>query len=197
MEYIEMLKHFFRFLLVFFISLPAIANQPLPESCAKWPWVMKYACQRLYQTWHYGHNDLIITGYSWHNRFTYPSEKVKTYNELAYGGGLGRSFIDEKGNMHTLMAFGFSDSHKNLEPVAGYGFLKNWPVFDMATIGIGFTGLVTIRRDLNKGNPFPGALPLLGMAYKRLTLIATYIPGQSNLRGNVLFIFGKWQLTGV
>ena len=177
------------------LSFTAAAENTVPETCLKWPRLLQHSCKRLHQTWYDGNTDLYISGYAWHNRYTYSPEKIKTYNENAFGGGLGRNFIDEDGDMHGLYAFAFADSHKNFEPVAGYGFLKAWqPVADLR-LGAGFTGLITARPDINKGIPFPGALPLVGITYKRATVFATYIPGAQGA-GNVLYIFGKWQLTG-
>lgn len=172
----------------------AAAVAPIADSCEKWPRLLRHNCKRLHQIWYQGTTDLIVTGYAWHNRYTYAAEKIKTYNEKAFGGGLGRGFIDEDGDFHGLFAFGFADSHKNFEPVAGYGFLKNWTFANAVALGAGFTVLVTARPDINNGIPFPGALPLVGLQYKRLTLFSTYIPGAKGA-GNVLFLFAKWQLT--
>ena len=38
--------------------------------------------------------------------------------------------------------------------------------------------------------PFPGALPWVSASYKRVSIVATYIPGAKNI-GNVLFLIGK------
>lgn len=189
---------FRRVVVLFIISahvFAADAVQTTPKSCEKWPGLLQRSCKRWHQIWSEGNTDLIVTGYAWHNRYTYTPEKIKSYNEKAYGGGLGRSFIDEDGDFHGLFAFGFPDSHKNFEPVVGYGFLKNWSIAGALSMGLGFTGLITARPEINNGIPFPGVLPLAGALYKRLTLFATYIPGLKGT-GNVLFVFAKWQLSG-
>lgn len=53
------------------------------------------ACNRLDQIWTEGGNDLYISGYTWHNRATYSKEQINGFNELAWGGGYGRSIYDE------------------------------------------------------------------------------------------------------
>ena len=40
----------------------------------------------------------------------------------------GKGFYDEDGDWHGLSAIAFLDSHKNLEPAAGYAFLKILPL---------------------------------------------------------------------
>jgi len=148
---------------------------------------------RFHQIWTEGHNDLYVTGYAWHNRYTYSPEKIKSFNELAWGGGLGKGFVDEDGDWHGIYAFGFSDSHKNFEPVLGYAYQKTLPIKENISAGIGFTVLVTARPDINNHIPFPGALPWVSLNIHRFTLGATYIPGSKGA-GNVLFMVGKIQL---
>lgn len=149
------------------------------------------ACYRLHQIWEQGDTELYLTGYSWHNRFTYDKDKLDRYNELAWGGGLGKGFYDEHGDWHALAAFAFLDSHKYLEPVLGYAFLKIMHLNDNTRIGAGYSILVTQRPDIFHGIPFPGALPWLSFNYRKAALFATYIPG-SHGAGNVVFLFAKW-----
>ena len=100
-------------------------------------------------------------------------------------------FFDEKGNWHGLFTYAFLDSHKNVEPVAGYAYLKVATISNNWKAGVGYTILITARPDLNKGIPFPGALPWASIFYKKVTLAATYIPG-FNHNGNVLYLLGKY-----
>ncbi|PJD93478.1 MAG: phospholipid:lipid A palmitoyltransferase [Legionella sp.] len=176
-------------LLLSFFAFTVQAKEYCPEGHS----YFKYACQRLHQIWLEGSSDLYLSGYAWHNRMVYPPEKINKYNEQAWGGGLGKGFIDEKNNWHGLYAFAFLDSHKNVEPVAGYAFIKLFNWSQAIKPGLGYTVLVTGRPDLNKGIPFPGALPLAFFMYKKATLAATYIPGFSD-NGNVLYLFAKYTL---
>ena len=161
------------------------------SDCQNWPKWFQKICIRAKQIIYEGDNALVVSGYAWHNRSYYSKEKIKTYNEEAWGGGFGRGFYDEDHDWHGYFGFAFLDSHKNLEPTVGYGFLK---IFEMGRspfeIGLGFSALITARPDINKGIPFPGALPLISFGTKKVTAYATYIPGSRGV-GNVLFIFGK------
>lgn len=158
--------------------------------CSKGPFWAQKICQRLGQIWTEGEKELYLSGYSWHNRFMYSPERIKHFNELAWGGGLGKGLYDKKGDWHGLFAFAFLDSHKNVEPVAGYAFLKIAHLSQKIRVGLGYSILVTARPDILNNVPFPGVIPWASIAYKRVALAATYIPGARGA-GNVLYIVGK------
>ena len=145
---------------------------------------------RLFQIWYQGKTDLYVTNYAWHNRYTYSHEKLSTYNELPWGGGIGKGLWDEHGNWHGLYAITFLDSHKNVQPMGGYGHLWVLHPSENTGIGLGFTLMVTARPDILHNAPFPGALPLLSLHYKQLMIIGAYVPGSENI-GNVLFVMTK------
>jgi palmitoyl transferase len=153
--------------------------------------VFKCIRHRLQQIWQEGDNELYIPTYAWHNRYMYPKRKLGTYNENPWGGGLGKSFYDEDGDWHGLYAFAFLDSHKNVEPVVGYAFLKELHLNENTRIGGGYGLLITARPDILHNIPFPGALPWAAVSYRRLSLAATYIPGAHGV-GNVLFVITKY-----
>lgn len=148
---------------------------------------------RLNQIWFDGTTDLYLTGYAWHNRYTYEAQKIRDakYNEFAEGGGLGRGFYDEDGDWHALYAMGFADSHYNFQPLIGYGFLKMLHLPKTFNAGAGFTWFITQRKDIFHGIPFIGIpLPMVSVGVNRFSIYATYVPGKTNI-GNVLFLFGK------
>lgn len=176
-------------LLLIFFNIPTLQAS---ENCTHWPDFSQHACKRLHQIWTQGDNELYVTGYAWHNRSSYSQQRIESYNENAWGGGLGKSFYDEDGDWHGLYAFGFLDSHKNVEPVAGYAFLKMASLTSHIKAGAGLSLFVTARPDIFNNIPFPGALPWLSLTIHRATLSATYIPGAQGA-GNVLFLFGKWR----
>jgi palmitoyl transferase len=153
--------------------------------------LLKPACKRLHQIWYDGKAELQIPAYAWHNRFYYSNHR--TYNENPWGGGLGKSYYDEHGDWHGLYAFAFLDSHKNVEPIAGYGFEKMWHFNEKTGVGAGYTVFVTSRPDIIHSIPFPGILPLVAISHQRATLMMIYVPGQENI-GNVLFVLVKWVL---
>ncbi|MDI9817977.1 MULTISPECIES: lipid IV(A) palmitoyltransferase PagP [unclassified Legionella] len=183
------MKNFFISLFLLTFSSISFANSQ--EACSGWPPWFQSGCRRLHQLWNEGNNELYVSGYAWHNRFTYPRDKVDSYNELAWGGGLGKGLYDEDGDWHGLYAIAFLDSHKNVEPAAGYAFLKVAHLGPNTRLGAGYTILVTMRPDIFNNVPFPGVLPWISLNYRHLTLSATYIPGSGHA-GNVLFLLGKW-----
>ncbi|KOQ36676.1 lipid A palmitoyltransferase, partial [Achromobacter xylosoxidans] len=93
------------------------------HACENLPSWAQSACNRLDQIWTEGGNDLYFSGYAWHNRAMYSRDKINSFNELAWGGGYGRSIYDEDGDWQGLYAMAFLDSHSKVEPIAGYGFL--------------------------------------------------------------------------
>lgn len=161
------------------------------DGCTQGPrWIQKM-CHRLKQVWLDGDTELYLSGYAWHNRYTYRPEKIKEYNELAWGGGLGKGFYDEDGDWHALSAIAFLDSHKNIEPAAGYTFLKVAKLSENIRLGGGYSILVTARPDILHNIPFLGIIPWASLTYRHATISATYIPGSKGA-GNVLYLLGKW-----
>jgi palmitoyl transferase len=183
------------FLYFIIISTHVFAAEPPSPACHKWPAWFKPICTQLYDTWTKGYLEVFATGYAWHNRYVYSEERLKTYNEVAWGGGFGRGYDDKEGDWNTLYVIAFLDSHKNVEPMAGYAFIKTAHFTESIRAGIGYTLFVTMRPDIFKGRPFPGALPVVSVSFRRLTLFATYIPGAQSA-GNVLFCFAKYAFNG-
>lgn len=165
-------------------------NKPVCSSSPAW---FKSSCLRLHQIWTEGDNELYLPAYTWHNRYVYSAYKIDSYNEMPWGGGLGKSFYDENGDWHGLYAFAFLDSHKNVEPVVGYAFLKVAHLNENTRAGAGFGILATARPDIFHNIPFPGILPWVSFNYRKASLSATYIPGSKNA-GNVLFFIVKYVL---
>ncbi len=176
---------------LFFLNNALVAQGVInSHHSSVWP---KSVFERIRDIWMHGDNELYLTGYAWHNRYTYPREKLKSYNEIALGGGLGKGFYDNDGDWHGLYSFAFLDSHKNIQPVVGYSFLKVSNLNDLWRFGVGATVFITSRADIFHRIPFPGALPWISLNYQRATLSATYIPG-SRGAGNVLFLVAKCTL---
>lgn len=182
--------NFFRILLLLFIFQSAVFATNNTTPCEQWPSWVKSICLRPYQTWTQGNNELYLPFYAWHNRYAYNKIYLSRFNENAWGAGLGKSFYDEKGDWHGLFAFAFLDSHRYLEPVVGYAFLKTAHLSEHVGMGLGYSLLITQRPDVFHGVPFPGALPWVSMKYRRVSLAATYIPGVRDA-GNVLFLVAK------
>jgi lipid IVA palmitoyltransferase len=178
--------------IVIYALSPVVACAEEPENCSKWPAWFKPVCNTLDNTWNKGRPELYLTGYAWHNRYTYSEKRLKTYNEAAWGGGLGKGFIDKDGDWNALYMMAFLDSHKNVEPLGGYAFIKTADFSKHVHGGLGYTVFITARPDIFKGRPFPGILPLASFSILRLSVFATYIPGAAGA-GNVLFCFAKFR----
>lgn len=118
---------------------------------------------------------------------THPASSFENHyrqNGYPYGAGIGSLFIDERDNERIVYAMAFSDSHYNIEPIAGYAWLARWPVFgSRIKAGIGYTALITARND-TKWLPVPGVLPLVSVGTDDVSVYATHLPLQ-----NVTFIF--------
>ena len=184
-----------KYTLLFFFLFACFQNASAQnkEPCQDSPGWFKPACQRLHQVWTEGGDELYLPAYAWHNRFTYEQEKIDTYNENPWGFGAGKSFYDEDGDWHGLYAFAFLDSHKNVEPIVGYAFLKVLHINENTRVGAGYGLLVTARPDIFHNIPFPGARPWVSFNYRNASLAATYIPGAKGA-GNVLFLILKYVL---
>jgi palmitoyl transferase len=162
-------------------------------SCKSWSYPFKLFGRHVHQTWTQGTTDLYLSGYAWHNRYTYSPEQLRLskYNELAWGGGIGKGFFDEHGNWHGLYALMFLESHRKIEPAIGYAYLKVAHLSPYLKAGLGISVLITARPDIMYNVPFPGAVPWAGLFYKQISLKAAYIPG-SPTNGNVLYLVGSF-----
>lgn len=174
-----------------FILLLVLFTNSTLASCANKRGIFKPLCQRFHHIWYDGSNELYFSGYAWHNRYTYRPEKIQRYNELAWGGGIGKGVYGPKNDWQGIYAIAFLDSHKNVEPAIGYAYLKVAHFTPNLIAGIGYSVLVTMREDINHGYPFPGILPWTAITYRKISLCATYIPGAAGA-GNVLYVVAKY-----
>lgn len=168
------------------ISSPALADDSKDSG------VLSYITDNLSQTWNADNYELYIPINTWHNRNYYSAEKINQYNEHPWGLGVGKYRLDDDGDWHSLYIMAFSDSHKDLEPVAGYGFQKMWHPSENWRLGAGYTLGFTVRKDFNY-LPIPVVAPLFSVEYKQLAIQSTYIVGGEG-NGNILFTWLRWQL---
>ncbi len=146
----------------------------------------------LSETWNSSDHELYVPVNTWHNRAFYDKEKIDGYNEHPWGIGFGKYRYDADGDWHGIYAMVFADSHKEMEPVAGYAFQKMWHANNDFRLGAGYTVGLTLREDYNY-LPIPIIAPIASIEYKQLAVQSTYIPGgQGN--GNILFTWLKWQI---
>ncbi|MDP3559734.1 MAG: lipid IV(A) palmitoyltransferase PagP [Legionellaceae bacterium] len=179
-----------KFLFLGIVVVQSFAAEP---SSPHKPNLLQEIKQTLHDIWFEGKNELYLSGYAWHNRYTYDEDRLKTYNENAWGGGLGKAIYTENGHWHALYAMVFRDSHCYPQTFAGYAFLKTTAPERPFRIGGGYTIAITQRPDVANGIPFPGILPAASIQYRKAAIMAAYVPGKHNV-GNVLFVFLKWTL---
>ena len=176
-------------LLLCLVLAPAVRA----EGCdGLWSWV-SYQCKGLAQAWREpSRADLYLTGWAHHDRGTYSPEKIASFNEKAWGGGLGSSIVNDRGDTFGYYALAFKDSHYNWDFMAGWNWRTYWPATGDYGVGLGYTAFIATRPDVLKGIPFPGVLPLASVKVHRFELIGTYIPKVSQGttgNGNVAFLF--------
>lgn len=168
------------------LSLPAQA-----VDCDSWIWGFDTACSRITGTWNEGTGGLYLTGYAWHNRSTYDADKIASYNEFAYGGGLGYHRPTGNKNEEMIYTLAFADSHEEPQVHMGYAYMWYWDVVGPLRAGAGWTGGLFFRNADFNYVPVPFVLPMLGVKYDKANFYATYIPGGRN-NGNVLFVFTRF-----
>ncbi len=172
-----------------FIVAAALCFTPLTSHAAQ---SMLMDIQNAFtETWDSKDYELYVPINVWHNRHYYSSEKIDEYNEHPWGLGLGKYRYDMNKNWHGLYAMAFQDSHRDIEPIIGYGYQKMWYPSQNTRIGAGLTAGFTFRRDFDY-LPLPILLPIFSIEYKRLALQSTYVPG-GNGNGNILFTWLRWQ----
>jgi lipid IVA palmitoyltransferase len=172
------------------IALPASAM----DCSNMWDWATA-ACQRVDKINREGKNDLLVSGYSWHQRSTYEAEKLESFNEFAYGGGIGKRIEFENGDQEFIYGMIMADSHEDPQLQVGYMRLWYWPVVGKLSVGAGMSLSLISRQDVIGGIPFPAPLPFLAVRYGKASVMGTFIPrlnGQLN-NGNVAYFFGRYE----
>ncbi|MDR2008581.1 MAG: lipid IV(A) palmitoyltransferase PagP [Alphaproteobacteria bacterium] len=144
-------------------------------------------------TWNSEQSDLYLPFFTWHARTTYDNERILSYNEYPGGMGLGKGYLDEKGNWHGIYAMIFRDSHNSWKPIIGYGWEYIVHPFEYNKdfhAGLGYTVGVATRRSWD-WIPLPIILPIASIGYKELSVQMTYIPFVGHNSGNVWFFWLK------
>jgi outer membrane protein W len=133
-----------------------------------------------------GQSDLLLPLYTYHPPYKYPNRFQE--NHYPWGAGFARTVIDAKDNERLVYLLAFSDSHYDLQPMVGYGWIARWPLFAGLKGGLGYTVFLTARADANY-LPLPAALPLASIGTDRVTLYGSWIPTT-----DVLFFFARISL---
>ena len=147
------------------------------------------------KTWASDKYEVMLPLYTYHIRASYHRDSIAKYNEIPVGLGIDKYYFDEDGNKHYFHAIVFADSFYRPQPMAGYGFQKNWYLNedkDMA-LGAGITAVLTARG--NSGYvPFPGVIPGIAFEYKRATFQLAWVPYMGFNNGNILFALMQWKI---
>lgn len=133
--------------------------------------------------------DVYLSGYAYHDRDTYTKNQLRKMNETTWGGGLGRTLRNERGNDESLYAIGIRDSNRHAQWMAGYAYQWVFPVKSSVEVSAGLTGLLIRRQDWFNGRPFPAILPVASIGSRNARLMATYVPHLSVRnanKGNIL-----------
>jgi palmitoyl transferase len=138
-----------------------------------------------------GKPSLMISGFSWHNRWTYSAEDIKGYNEKAYGGGLALYRSINQYEEDFIGALGFMDSFGLPEVHVVYSWMKTTSQKKPLGCGLGLGGGVYFKYHCYASPalsylPAPFILPLVSLRVLNINLFATYIPGF-----NVAYIFSR------
>ncbi|MCE2970722.1 MAG: hypothetical protein LW847_10995 [Burkholderiales bacterium] len=131
-----------------------------------------------------GQANLLLPAITTHPAGTY--DNYYRQNGYPYGAGIGSYFIDDRDNERIVYAMAFSDSHYNIEPLAGYAWVARWPIFgSRLKAGIGYTAFLTARND-TLWLPVPGVLPLISIGTDEASVYVSHVVTQ-----NVTFIFAR------
>lgn len=136
-----------------------------------------------------GQTEVYLPLYTYHAPYAYSSERRAELNAYPLGVGIGKGITKESGEWEGVYALVFSDSHREAEPVVGYG--RTWPLVGdkSRNISIGFEAFMTSRADTLNNLPFPGILPIItATPIESLKFTAVVIPGLQHGTGNVVFI---------
>ena len=145
--------------------------------------------------WRHGDWDLYISGYAYHLPGYYTAARRAKLNANEWGGGLGRSIDDRKGNRHQVFFLAAQDSHYKPQYFAGYSWLHPFFPDSPAQLDFGISAFLFSRVDVADGVPLPGLLPFLSVGTKRVQLIVLYVPpvGQE-IGGQTVYFYSRIQL---
>ena len=139
--------------------------------------------------------DIYLSGYAYHDRGTYTEAQRRNLNETIWGGGLGRTYRNVRGNDESWYLIGIRDSHNRPQWMGGYSYewLLPLKLQNGLELGGGLTALLIRRHGWHDGRPFPAVLPVASIGNRAVQLIATYVPHLSSQKekGNILSLMLK------
>jgi lipid IVA palmitoyltransferase len=122
--------------------------------------------------------DVYVPGYIWHLPWRYPTDRRSSYNDIAWGAGMGRTLVDERGRLRSLFGIVSADSYAKPQYMAGYAWrARTRPRGPGLRLGGGYTLLVIGRSDKLRYTPLPIMLPLGSIGTDRIEIVGAYVPG--------------------
>ncbi len=132
---------------------------------------------------------IILSGYAYHNRSTYPESHLHDDNERTWGLGVSKEMRDEKDNEESIQFLAISDSHFQPQISATYTYDWMKPLPGNLEMGLGFKAGLIARPDIYKGIPIPGALPEFSIGTRDTKLLFVYVPKLTGtINGDVLWV---------
>jgi palmitoyl transferase len=151
-----------------------------------------YHYRRAKDAFHDGRNDVYASGYTWHAPWAYTSERRHhELNDIAWGGGFGRSVVDADGDTHSLYAIASQDSHFKPQYLAGYLWTTYWPLAGALQGGLGYSVFLFSRGDIGGWVPLPGVVPAASLRWRRVELVGVFVPGVAHA-GNVGYVVARF-----
>jgi Antimicrobial peptide resistance and lipid A acylation protein PagP len=148
--------------------------------------------ENLFEVYENGKTHIIFSGIAYHKRSSYPN--WKSLNEFAAGIGIERARFTENGNRESVSAMVFLDSHSDPEYSISYELAKPWSIGKGVLVWAGVNAGFTSRRDIMNHIPVPYVFPTLGLSVGKLAVRSILIPRVGSAGGNVLFLFGSYQM---
>ncbi len=139
-----------------------------------------------------GRNDWYASGYTWHAPWAYGSERRHhELNDIAWGGGFGRSVVDPDGDTHSVYAIASQDSHFKPQYFAGYMWTTYWPLAGTLRGGLGYSVFLFSRGDIGGWFPTPGIVPAASLRWGSAELLGVFVPGVAHA-GNVGYVVTRF-----
>lgn len=181
------LKLSFIFLFLCF-AMPAFADGTSTDTSEVQdvPLLTQFA-DHLKNIWNDGNIDVMLPIYTWHCPWRYSHEKVKDYNKIPWGFGIGKYLEPTPDRRYGFKIMSFQDSFNKPEPTVWYSWEALWRAGKDFRPSLGFTTGITMRHNYH-WIPVPGAAPTVGFDYKSFSMEALYIPGF-----DVLFTWLAWR----
>jgi lipid IVA palmitoyltransferase len=151
-----------------------------------------YHYRRAKDAFHDGRYDGYASGYTWHAPWAYSSERRHhELNDIAWGGGFGRSVVDADGDTHSVYAIASQDSHFKPQYLAGYLWTTYWTLAGRLQGGLGYSVFLFSRGDIGGWIPLPGVVPAASLRWRQAEIVGVFVPGVAHA-GNVGYVVARF-----